>query len=782
MLTTDPGRVHVAPIRVLVISGIYPPDIGGPATHAADLVAELRERGHQVFVLSLTEERERVRNADSVRFPRHWVWPLRMLAGVAWMISERRTYDVVYATGLGPMAVWSGRLLRRPVVLKVVADPAWERGHRLGLAGAAGVPFDEFTRSDEGGLRLRAMKTLRNRTAGAASRVVVPSESLRPPVQSWLPSGRNGGVVVVPNGARAQPTPATYSHERDLAAIMVCRLVDVKRVDKVLGAVADTPGVRLDVVGDGPERDKLVGLAERLGLGDRARFEGALAHNEVVERISRADLLVMASSHEGLPHSVLEALACGTPVVSTPAGGISDVIVDGDNGLIVDTADEAVTASLANALARLRDDPRLVARLAQSAAVSGERWRFAHTADRIEALLAEVQEGRRRPLTVTVAKSRVDRGSESAVRAKYAIHDLHLRQVVIGSGRPAIRRVGDTTLVALPIIRPWAVGGPAFYLAAPLLGVVLAATVGGRGSVVACQSPFEALATLFWRRLVPRGRRPLLQIELHGDWRTAARLYGHPARRLLGPVADRLATFALRRADRVRVVSELLGELARDAGYDGEMDRFVTFSGFSTFFDPPIAPLPTTPFALFAGVLERYKAVEVLLEAWVEVTAAIDDARLILVGAGGLEAEVRARLAQPDLRGTVELLAPVDHERLSQMMDESTCLVLPSRSEGLARIVIEAMARSRPVVATAVGGIAEVLDDGVNGLLVPADDASGLASALIKVLRDPDLAASMGAKAREKAAARNPLAEYKAGIARQAEWAKRRASEPARSR
>ena len=116
--------------------------------------------------------------------------------------------------------------------------------------------------------------------------------------------------------------------------------------------------------------------------------------------------------------------------------------------------------------------------------------------------------------------------------------------------------------------------------------------------------------------------RPLLQIEVHGDWRTATRLYGGSRRRLLGPLADRVAEWTLRRADRVRVVSEWLGELVRDAGYEGPMDRFIAYSDYDEFLAvAPVEP-PDVPRALFVGVLERYKAVDVLLDAWPLVTRA----------------------------------------------------------------------------------------------------------------------------------------------------------------
>src|SRR5207253_11521903 len=115
------------------------------------------------------------------------------------------------------------------------------------------------------------------------------------------------------------------------------------------------------------------------------------------------------------------------------------------------------------------------------------------------------------------------------------------------------------------------------------------------------------------------------------------------------------------------------------------------------------------------------------------------------------------------------LLDPMPQAALARLLDASTCLVLPSRSEGLPRIVVEAMARGRAVVASAVGGMAELVDDDT-GRLVPTEDVLALAEALIDVLADRDRAAAMGRVARRRAEARQPVAEYEAGIARLAAW------------
>ncbi len=192
-------------------------------------------------------------------------------------------------------------------------------------------------------------------------------------------------------------------------------------------------------------------------------------------------------------------------------------------------------------------------------------------------------------------------------------------------------------------------------------------------------------------------------------------------RRLLAPFADWAARYALRRADALRALSPYTADLAeREAGVP-PLESFPAYIDLSIFTSTRPEPLPATPTALFVGMLEPNKNVDALARAWRDVAAEVPDARLVIVGKGAL-LEVVERLLDDFPDGVVyhPELAPVDVARL---MDESTCLVLPSRSEGLGRVLIESFARGRGVVASRVGGIPDVVRDGVDGLLVdPRDD------------------------------------------------------------
>jgi glycosyltransferase involved in cell wall biosynthesis len=250
--------------------------------------------------------------------------------------------------------------------------------------------------------------------------------------------------------------------------------------------------------------------------------------------------------------------------------------------------------------------------------------------------------------------------------------------------------------------------------------------------VVLVQGAQETAAALAGRTLARR--RPRVVLDLHGDWRTATRLYGSRGRRLLSPLGDLLAAWAVRRADGVRTVSEFTTRLVREQGVEPTA-TFAAFMDLDPFLAPPV-PLPDSPSALFVGALELYKGVDVLAAAWPKVRVG----ELRVVGKGP-RADLIAKLG---VRHERELRP----EEIARALDAATCLVLPSRGEGMGRVVVESLLRGRPVIGTRGGGIEDLVRDGENGLLVAQDDPEALADALSRVLSDGALAEQLADAAR----------------------------------
>ena len=304
---------------------------------------------------------------------------------------------------------------------------------------------------------------------------------------------------------------------------------------------------------------------------------------------------------------------------------------------------------------------------------------------------------------------------------------------------------GDPSFHLASPIGPRGIDGAVFYATLPLR--VARELRDFRPDVLFVQSPFEAAAALAGRALARSKARVVL--ELHGDWRTATRLYGSRFRRLLEPMTEPLARASLRRADALRTISGYTTELVRRRLGREPAAVFPAYVDLSSFVDEPVAPLPTEPRLLFVGVLERYKGVDVLAAAWRAVAPDAPRATLQVVGTGPMTAVVEQLRA--DLPFQTEWTPRLESADVARALDRATALVLPSRSEGLPRVVIEAFCRGRPVIGTRAGGIPDIVTDGVSGVLVAPDDATWLADALRRVLTDETLQGRLADGARAAA-------------------------------
>jgi teichuronic acid biosynthesis glycosyltransferase TuaC len=175
------------------------------------------------------------------------------------------------------------------------------------------------------------------RAAESAAAIVTVSQALK---ETLAALGVNPGkITVLRNGVdleRFGPRDRTAIRARlglqGPVWLTVGNLIELKGVDIAVEALARVPDNTLLIAGAGPEEHKLRRLVERLGLVARVRFLGAVPQTELCSYYNAADALVLASSREGMPNVVLEAMACGTPVVATPVGGVPELITTPEGG------------------------------------------------------------------------------------------------------------------------------------------------------------------------------------------------------------------------------------------------------------------------------------------------------------------------------------------------------------------------------------------------------------------------------------------------------------------
>jgi glycosyltransferase involved in cell wall biosynthesis len=353
------------------VSGIWPPDVGGPASHAPDVAAYLRARGHQVEVV-----------VTASAAPAQEAYPIRSISrslpkGVLHVrtgleIARRAAHaDVIYTTGMFGRSSLGAALARRPYIVKLTADPAFERARRRGIVGGN---VDEFQHG-AGSAAVRVLRVARDAELKHAAHLFTPSEYLRGLALSW--GVEPDRVSVLPNPTPPLPElPPRDELRRGFgltgpALAFAGRLTAQKSLRVALEALASADGVELLIAGEGNARVTLERDVAELGLTGRVRFLGALPRARVVELFAAADASILSSTWENFPHTVVEALAVGTPVLATAAGGVGEVVHDGENGLLVPLGD---SAALGAAIRLYFGDEDLRWRLRAAAAPSVEKY------------------------------------------------------------------------------------------------------------------------------------------------------------------------------------------------------------------------------------------------------------------------------------------------------------------------------------------------------------------------------------------------------------------------
>jgi glycosyltransferase involved in cell wall biosynthesis len=230
-------------------------------------------------------------------------------------------------------------------------------------------------------------------------------------------------------------------------------------------------------------------------------------------------------------------------------------------------------------------------------------------------------------------------------------------------------------------------------------------------------------------------------------WGSDVIYYGPPPEPSLAVFYKR---YALRQAKAVTASSHFLaGECEK---YLGPRDRVrvVPFGVDTDYFAPRPARSPREEVVIgFVKHLEPYYGVEDLVVAFEEVVTRYPDARLIIAGDGSLRSSLRQKVHSKGLGELVEFLGQIPQHAVRDVLAQCDVFAMPSLREALGVAAIEALAMGVPVVATQVGGIPEIVKDGITGLLVPAMSPDALAEALLYLVEDEALRRQMGREGRQ---------------------------------
>lgn len=330
-------------MKVLLISGIYFPDIGGPATYLPRLASALIREGYEVSTVSLTDSSEfrRPQEPWNRKFVlRNTNKIIRTYRLIHIIRKEAKNSTYVFANGLFLETALALIGLNCYSTAKIVGDPVWER-----VKNKKGTKYsvEEFATKFISLKNYFQRKTI-NLALLQFDKLTAPSENLAKIILSW---GVGTEIAVIPNGVQCLQVK---NIDQDFDVVSLSRLVTWKQIDILIEACA-LSNLKLAIAGDGPERRNLEELAKKSGC--ETHFLGQINREDSIDLLRRSKIFALISSYEGLSFALVEAMMLEKMILVSNAPGNTAVITNGVEGLV---AQELTVLEIAEKLKLLNSD------------------------------------------------------------------------------------------------------------------------------------------------------------------------------------------------------------------------------------------------------------------------------------------------------------------------------------------------------------------------------------------------------------------------------------------
>lgn len=389
-------------MRILIATGLYPPDIGGPATILKALAKGLKEKGIDVKIITYADIDSSWKLWDdggvkvcSVSRKLGRIRPY--LYYFFWMWRFSRKADLIYATDIysvGYFAYLLKKITGKKYIIRFAGDSAWETAVSAGWTKDYIVDFQE----KKYGKKIESLKERRKIILVNADRVVAVGYFL-------AKIAKQIGVLdekirIIYNSIdfiewkesteRIQEIKSQYGKDGKII-ITACRLVPWKGVGDIIEILpqlkAKIGPVNFLILGEGPEKEGLKKLAEEKKISENVHFLGRVRHNQVLDYFRAADLFVLNTNYEGLSHTLLEAMKAGAPIITTDVGGNSEVITDGESGILIDYGNQPRLLAVAS---EILTNYKLAETLCRKAKEKEKRFSWKATVEETADVIKEV--------------------------------------------------------------------------------------------------------------------------------------------------------------------------------------------------------------------------------------------------------------------------------------------------------------------------------------------------------------------------------------------------------
>jgi glycosyltransferase involved in cell wall biosynthesis len=357
-------------MNILVATGIYPPEIGGPATYTVLLEKELPKYGYTVSALPFAVSRnlpKLVRHVD-------YAFKLWKRAGEA---------DVIFAqdvASVGLPALIVARLRRKVFFVRVPGDYAWEQSvQRYGVT----ENIDDFQKKSYG-LKVGTLRFIQTVVTKYADKVITPSDYFRELVSGWgVPKEK---ISTIYNGVDLDVVPAIVERPQAFTIVSAGRLVPWKGFEALIEIIKANSNWHLVILGDGPERERYQKLIQQYSLENRILLKGSVPRPEIFGWCKAADAFVLNTEFESFSYQIVEAMSVGAAIVTTNVGSIPELITPDVEGVLCAPND---IVGITAAVKSIEDNPEAWAARKRAAHQKAQTFSITRT---VEALIVVLKQ------------------------------------------------------------------------------------------------------------------------------------------------------------------------------------------------------------------------------------------------------------------------------------------------------------------------------------------------------------------------------------------------------
>ncbi len=363
-------------MKLLILTGIFPPAPGGPATYSKLIAQKFAARGHQVRVItystpSLSSASGGGDEEGVVRISRSWFKPWHYFKYYRAVRKYGRDADILFAqdpVSAGYPTYLAAKALKKPYVVKITGDYSWEQARNRALTDKLIAKFQTINHHP---WPINKIRDIQIRVCKEAKAIVTPSEYLKRLVVGWGVKEKRVHIIYnavesVPEISRAQARRELAVADEDFLILSIGRNVPWKGFDVLREVVAEAfkPPVKLVILND--------------------------ANREITHKYFRAaDIFVLNTGYEGFSHVVLEAMSAGLPVITTNVGGNPEVVDSPENGILIEYNNRE---QLRDAILKLYNDPNLRRQLVQNSKSILSKFSLETMLNQTEALLTKAAE------------------------------------------------------------------------------------------------------------------------------------------------------------------------------------------------------------------------------------------------------------------------------------------------------------------------------------------------------------------------------------------------------